>query len=108
MNEAPDSVDAVEPPYPWQGYINMLTYGIWGDVLLRDDQVVGIAEDLIEQRTFTGPVENYYQAAVDALASGCPRLSALDYHDDAVVRDFLPRLVRARDERRPWTRPPFG
>jgi hypothetical protein len=93
---------------PWRGGVNQILYG----VVLRapaDDEVVDrVATELIRQRMYVEPVQLYYDAAVEGLRSGEP----LAFHDDDLqqedaVRDFLTRLVRRLDERRPWPEHPF-
>jgi hypothetical protein len=90
----------------WRGYINQITYGT--DLRARVDGslVVRLADELIRQRYFSDPVEDYYQAAIDGLRSG-ESLRFDDDQDEGAVRDLLTRLLRTLDERRRWPEPPF-
>lgn len=92
--------------FPWRGYINQITYG--SDLRQRvDDSVVArLADELIRQRYFTLPVNDYYRAAVAALESA-DSVTLSEDQDEAVTRDLLARLVRALDKRKPWPTAPF-
>ncbi len=65
-----------------------------------------MADELVRQWFFVSPVEDYYQAVVAALKSG-ERVAFHPEQDEEAVRDFLARMLRALDERRPWPVPPF-
>jgi hypothetical protein len=90
---------------PWRGYVNQLTYGLDLGGPVADEVVKGIADALIRQRSYLHAVPTYYDAATAALASSVP--TAQGPGEDATVRDFLTRLLRALDARRPWPEPLF-
>jgi len=97
---------STQPTFPWRGYINQITHGTDLRHRVDDSLVARLADELIRQRYFTRPVENYYQAAVAGLASG-ESVTLADEQDQEVTRDLLTRLVHALDKRRPWPEPPF-
>lgn len=90
----------------WRGYVNTLIYGLNLARPPSDAVVTGLVDELIGQRVFNGPVEEFYRAAVAALAS-TEDLATFDYTDDAAVRALLKRAITVLDERRPWPEPPF-
>ena len=97
---------SAQPDFPWRGYVNQMTHGTDLRHRVGDNLVARLADELIRQRYFNHPVENYYQAAIAGLESG-ESVTLTEDQDEQVVRDLLARLVRALDERRPWPEPPF-
>jgi hypothetical protein len=91
---------------PWRGYTNQIVYGTELQSPIDDHLLNRLADELIRQRYFRDPVENYYKAAVDALQSG-EDIRLDDSQDEGAVRDLLTRLLVVLDERRPWPEPPF-
>jgi hypothetical protein len=88
-----------QPTVPWRGYVNMLVYDLPTPL---DEQVADrLATELIRQRFFTHPVDDFYGAIVAALPSG-ERLAITGDHDEADVRALLSRVVVLLDARRPW------
>jgi hypothetical protein len=89
----------------WRGPVNAILYGIDLDSPVDAAEVSRRAGELIQQRIFTDSVEDYYEAASAALASG----EQIGYEpgEQAAARDFLTRLVAELDARRPWPEPPF-
>jgi hypothetical protein len=71
-----------------------------------EEPVFRLADEILWQRYFNYPVEDYYRAVVDALRSG-ENLRFDDNRNEAAVRDLLERLIPALDERKPWPEPRF-
>jgi hypothetical protein len=92
--------------FQWRGYINQITYGIDLQGRVSDSLVARLADELIGQRYFTHPVEDYYQAAVAGLQSG-ENVSLIENQNEEATRNLLARLIHILDERRPWPEPPF-
>lgn len=90
----------------WRGYVNTLIYGLNLARPPSDAVVTELVDELIGQRVFNGPVEEFYRAAVAALAS-TEDLATFDNTDDAAVRALLRRVITLLDGRRPWPEPPF-
>jgi hypothetical protein len=90
----------------WRGYVNTLTYGLDLRRPAEDVTIVRRVDRLIEQRVFNGPVEDFYRAAIDAVTSK-ENLATDEYASDAIIRDYLSRVIALLDERRPWPEPPF-
>jgi len=90
---------------PWRGYVNMLTYGL---ALGRGVDAATVSRrvtELMRTDVFGLPVSDYHSAALAALADDTP-LTTEPEHNQAVVRDFLVRLVAELERRRPWPEPP--
>lgn len=90
----------------WRGYVNTLIYGLDLTRPPDDTVVTELVDELIAQQVFNEPVEEFYRAAVAALASEVD-LATFEYTSDAAVRVLLDRAVTLLDERRPWPEPPF-
>lgn len=90
----------------WRGYVSQITYGTELRAPVDDSLVARLADELVRQRYFNDPVQDYYQAVVEALRSG-DSLRFDDGQDEGAVRDLLTRLIPALEERRPWPEPPF-
>jgi hypothetical protein len=90
----------------WRGYVNTLIYGLNLERPPSDTVVTELVDELIAQRVFNGPLEEFYCAAIAALDS-TEDLATFDYTNDAAVRDLLERAIALLDERRPWPEPPF-
>lgn len=95
-----------QPASPWRGYINQIMYGTDLRSRVDDSLVTRLADELIRQRYFTHPVEDYYQAAVAGLQSG-ESLTLHENQDQEAARDLLTRLVHTLDKRKPWPEPSF-
>ena len=91
--------------FPWRGYVNTITYDVDLSSKVDEQLVDRIVNALIEQRFFSGPVDEYYQAMVSALDSDAT--IALDDQDEEATRDLLTRLVHGLDHRKPWPVHPF-
>jgi hypothetical protein len=91
---------------PWRGYIVQITYGTKLHSPADDSLVSRLADEIVRQRYFNDPVEDYYRAVVEGLRSG-ESLRFDDTQNEAVVRDLLERLIPALDERKPWPEPRF-
>jgi len=95
----------MQPNEPWRGLVNQITYG--PDLSRRADDatVQQVAIQLIGQRLFTRPVEEYFDAARSAVESRVP--IAAPGADEQATRDFLQRLLQALYARKPWPEPLF-
>lgn len=99
-------MESMSPTFQWRGYINQITHGTTLSHRVDDSLVARLADELIRQRYFTLPVDEYYSAVLAALESG-ERLALTGDQDEEVTRDLLNRLLPSLDERRPWPEPPF-
>jgi hypothetical protein len=90
----------------WRGYVAQITYGTRLQSPAADSLVSRLADEILRQRYFNDPVEDYYRAVVEALRSG-EQLRFDDTQNEAAVRDLLERLIPALDERKPWPEPRF-
>jgi hypothetical protein len=94
-----------------RGLINQILYGIDRvPDLTADDAVSACADSLINQRHFRHPVEEYAEAISHALHEGGVPAQAVESsrrYSAPDLLDFLTRLARRLDERRPWPDPAF-
>jgi hypothetical protein len=88
-----------------RGLVNELTYAVNLDGPVTDADARSVAGNLLAQRVYSSPVPSYYAAAEAALQDS----EALADNADADRRahDFLRRVLRALDERRPWPEPRY-
>ncbi|CAJ1586160.1 hypothetical protein [[Mycobacterium] wendilense] len=93
----------------WRGPVHQLLYGLMytGDV--TDDIARSHAEDAVSYRTLPMGPQVYYDAIMQALASGqeldeARQLRHLDADD---IERFLRGVVVELDALRPWPEPPF-
>jgi hypothetical protein len=94
------------------GLINQICYRLQFVPDLSDDVVLRrAADDLINRISFIQPVEEFYDAIVFTVREGRLSSTALEIagarHSEAEILDFLARLARHLDERRPWPPPAF-
>lgn len=94
------------PSSPWRGYVVQITYGTNLHSPADDSLVARLADELVRQRYFNDPVEDYYRAVIEGLRSG-ENLRFDDSQNEAAVRDLLERLIPALDERKPWPEPRY-
>jgi hypothetical protein len=94
-----------------RGLVNQILYGIDRVPDLTDEtMVVRCADSLINQRHFLQPVGEYAEAIDYTLREGGLSRDTLEMsrrYSAAELLDFLTRLARHLDERRPWPRPAF-
>jgi hypothetical protein len=94
-----------------RGLVNQILYGIDRVPDLTDEtMVVRCADSLINQRHFLQPVGEYAEAINFALREGGLSPDTVEMsrrYSAAELLDFLARLARHLDERRPWPRPAF-
>ncbi|MEP7020183.1 MAG: hypothetical protein ABI808_05995 [Pseudonocardiales bacterium] len=88
-----------------RGLVNQLTYGVNLDEPVTEADAQRVAGHVVGQRVYSSPISSYYRAAEAALQDS----EALASNPDADRRahDFLRRLLRALDERRPWAELPY-
>ena len=91
---------------PWRGYVAQITYGTRLQSPATDSLVFRLADEILRQRYFNDPVEDYYRAVVEALRSG-EQLRFDDNQNEAAIRDLLERLIPELDKRKPWPEPRF-
>lgn len=98
-------VEAVSPQ--WCGYVNQLLYGLDFNEPVPDEVVTRVADLLVAGTGYTGSVEEFYQAVSRALASDAWIHSPSD-REDMLARNYLNRLMRTLEARRPWPVPAFA
>lgn len=90
----------------WRGYVVQITYGSNLRSPADESLVARLADEIVRQRYFNDPVEDYHQAVIEGLRSG-ENLRFDDSQSEAAVRDLLERLIPALDERKPWPEPRY-
>jgi hypothetical protein len=88
-----------------RGLVNGLTYAVNLDHPITDAAVESVASNVLAQRVYSDPVPSFYSAAEAALQDSEGLGDSADA--DRRARDFLRRLLRALDERRPWPEPRY-
>lgn len=92
----------------YRGYVNAVLYGIDFVRELDEDAVRWLADSMIDQRHYPNPPAAYAGAIKAALAAGrlpAQTLGASKRYSERELLEFLARLDRHLDERRPWPRP---
>jgi hypothetical protein len=94
-----------------RGLTNQILYGIDRVPDLSDEAALAAcADSILNQRHFAYPAEDYAEAIDLTVRAGRLSTDAADisnrFSEDGLL-DFLARLARHLDERRPWPRPAF-
>lgn len=88
-----------------RGLVNELIYAVELEHPVRDAFATSVAEAVVAQRIFSSPVAAYRAATERALQD--PDALGEQPDDDRRAREFLRRVLRALDDRRPWPELPY-
>jgi hypothetical protein len=94
-------------PNNWHDAINEILFGLTYTDEITDETVRWNADSALHYTTLTLGPEVYYQAIMEALASGerLDSLGQLPQFDRAQIADFLRALANQLDALRPWPEP---
>jgi hypothetical protein len=93
----------------WQDAVNEILFGLTYTDEITDETVRWNADSAVQYTTLTLGPEVYYQAIVDALASGerLDGLGQLPQFNQGQIAGFLRALANQLDTLRPWPEPKF-
>jgi hypothetical protein len=88
----------------WRGFVNGVLYKVQFTRALDDEAADWLATDLIEKPLGRFTPEQEYAALAEALRSADSVTGDMPQpHGEQEMREFLQRVVRRMDARRPWS-----
>ncbi|WP_119727959.1 hypothetical protein [Thermomonospora amylolytica] len=91
----------------WRDLVNALLYDMQFVRVLDDQAVEECARHLVGRTELDLTPAQEHALLVEALRSDERLTELVDRHPEAVVRDFLGRVVARMEEMRPWPTPPY-